>query len=85
MSHLLDQILQLHGHVYDSFHWRFITAGKLDEGDKPGLQGELCLNRGGAEGDDGSVGRIRPQLPALEGKVGEPAEDDFEYFIFQKN
>ena len=72
MSHLFDKILQLHGHIDDSLDWWFVAARELDEGDEAWLQGKLRLYRGGAEGDDSSVGRVRPQLPALEWKVGEP-------------
>ena len=72
VSHLLDQVLQFHGNVDDSLHWRFVAAGELDERHQAWLQGELCLNGCCAEGDDGPVGGVGSELPALKGKVGEP-------------
>ena len=45
VSHLLDQVLQLHRHVDDPLDWRLVAAGELHQGHQAGLQRELRLDQ----------------------------------------
>ena len=53
LPHLLDEVLELHGDIYDALDWGLVTAGELDQGHQPRLQRELGLDRRGGERDDG--------------------------------
>ena len=43
-SDLLDEVLELHGDIYDALDWGLVAAGELDQGHQPGLQRELGLD-----------------------------------------
>ena len=51
LPHLLDEVLELHGDVYDPLDWGLVAAGELDQGHQPRLQRELGLDRCGGERD----------------------------------
>ena len=53
LPHLLDEVLKLHGDVYDPLDRGLVAAGELDQGHQPRLQRELGLDRSGGERDDG--------------------------------
>ena len=53
LPHLLDEVLELHGDVYDPLYRGLVAAGELDQGHQPRLQRELGLDRRGGERDDG--------------------------------
>ena len=53
LPHLLDEVLELHGDIYDALDRGLVAAGELDQGHQPRLQRELGLNRRGGERDDG--------------------------------
>ena len=53
LPHLLDEVLELHGDVYDPLDRGLVAAGELDQGHQPRLQRELGLDRRGGERDDG--------------------------------
>ena len=53
LPHLLDEVLELHGDIYDALDRGLVAAGELDQGHQPRLQRELGLDRRGGERDDG--------------------------------
>ena len=53
LPHLFDEVLKLHGDVYDPLDRGLVAAGELDQGHQPRLQRELSLDRRRGERDDG--------------------------------
>ena len=53
LPHLFDEVLKLHGDVYDPLDRGLVAAGELDQGHQPRLQRELGLDRRRGERDDG--------------------------------
>ena len=58
--HLLDEVLEAHGHVLEAPHGRLVATGELDESDEALADLELGLDGGRAHRDQGLVVRDGP-------------------------